>query len=168
LVEFLESFGDEVVQTMEPADFAADWIVAYGYRRRIDKEILNGFPRRAINLHISYLPWNRGADPNLWSFLEDTPKGVTIHYLDGNIDTGDVIAQRTLNYSESDTLRTTYRRLSEMIESLFREMWPVIREGKVNSLPQLTYHRSGDKDRYMHLLPAGWDTPIKNILGKGR
>jgi len=34
------------------------------------------------------------ADPNVWSFIEKTPKGVSIHYLDAGIDTGDIIAQK--------------------------------------------------------------------------
>ena len=43
---------------------------------------------------MSYLPWNRGADPNFWSILEDTPKGVTIHIMDESIDTGDILYQK--------------------------------------------------------------------------
>ena len=27
-----------------------------------------------INMHISYLPWNRGFSPNIWSFIDNTPK----------------------------------------------------------------------------------------------
>ena len=173
LIEFLEDNGDEVVQSIEPLtdDMLKDidFIISYGYRRKIAKEVTDRFVGRAINLHISYLPYNRGADPNLWSFLEDTPKGVTIHYLDGNIDTGDIISREEVQFDfEADTLRTTYTRLSDTIEALFCRTWPEIRAGKVNSLPQLTYHRIRDKDAYEHLLMRGWDTLIKDILGKAK
>ncbi|HBK53166.1 MAG TPA: formyl transferase, partial [Syntrophomonas wolfei] len=29
-----------------------------------------------------------------------------------------------------------------------------------------SYHRSKDKDKYLYLLTKGWDTPIRNIIGK--
>ncbi|HUX61123.1 MAG TPA: formyltransferase family protein, partial [Ignavibacteriaceae bacterium] len=86
MIEYLASYGDEVTQTMEPMTDEIlqdkDFIVSYGYRNIIGKPVLDKFQGRAINLHISYLPWNRGADPNLWSFFDNTPKGVTIHFLD--------------------------------------------------------------------------------------
>ncbi len=172
LIPFIESFDDEVTQTIEPLNDeileGIDFIISYGYRHIIKKPILEQFKDRAINLHISYLPWNRGADPNLWSFLEDTPKGVTIHYLDDGIDTGDIITQDEIEYYPDDTLKTTYKRLSETIESLFKLYWADIRTGNINSLPQLTFHRSKDKEKYQHLLSKGWDTPISEILGKAK
>jgi methionyl-tRNA formyltransferase len=173
LTEFLEANGDEVVQSVEPLTDemleGIDFIISYGYRRKIAKEVTDRFKGKAINLHISYLPYNRGADPNLWSFLEDTPKGVTIHYLDGSIDTGDIIAREEVPFElKRDTLRNTYKRLSDTIEALFCRQWPAIRAGNVKPMPQLTYHRIRDKDAYAHLLEKGWDTPIKDILGKAK
>ena len=91
--EFLLSFGDEVTRTEEPLESGmkclehVDFIISYGYRHILKKDLIEMFPRKIANLHISLLPWNRGADPNLWSFLEDTPKGVTIHYIDCSVDT---------------------------------------------------------------------------------
>ena len=46
-------------------------LISYGYRFIIDKYVINHFGDRAINLHISYLPWIF-FDPNLWSFVDDT------------------------------------------------------------------------------------------------
>ena len=40
-----------------------DFLICFGYRYIISKEILSYFHEKAINLHISYLPWNKGADP---------------------------------------------------------------------------------------------------------
>lgn len=173
LIEFLQSNGDEVVNSYEPITSemleGIDFIVSYGYRRKIEKFVLDQFPQRAINLHISYLPYNRGADPNLWSILEDTPKGVAIHYLDGNIDTGDLLVRQGVEFDlENDTLRTSYKRLSETIEALFCRHWLEIRDGKIHALPQLTFHRVADKDKYHSILEKGWDTPIRDIIGKAK
>ena len=49
-----------------------------------------------INLHISYLPYNKGAHPNFWSWVKNTPKGVSIHLISEKIDAGDIIFQKKL------------------------------------------------------------------------
>ena len=100
---FIESKGDIVYKTSGLVSIALlvkqqiDFIVSYGYQYRLSKRVLDQINYRAINLHISYLPWNRGADPNLWSAVEDTPKGVTIHYIDDGFDTGDILFQKAIN-----------------------------------------------------------------------
>ena len=58
-----------------------DLAVSYTYRYLIPEEILQAFHFNVVNLHNSFLPWNRGADPNLWSILGDGPRGVTLHYV---------------------------------------------------------------------------------------
>ena len=40
---------------------------------------------------MSFLPYNRGSHPNFWSFVENTPKGVSIHEVSNGIDDGDII-----------------------------------------------------------------------------
>jgi len=178
LIPFLESFNDEIIQTIEPLTDEiienVDFIISYGYRHIIKKDIINKFPDKIINLHMSYLPWNRGADPNLWSFLENTPKGVTIHFMDEGIDTGNIIIQKEIKYNfEVDTLKSTYEKLSKTIEELFKYNWEYIKKNVLISMPQLivyyesTFHNSKDKEKFEYLLTAGWDTKIKDIIGKG-
>ena len=177
LIDFLSSFEDEVAIREAPlADGSEclcniDFIISYGYRYILQKDILDKFSNKAINFHISLLPWNRGSDPNLWSFLEDTPKGVTIHYLDYGIDTGDILGQQEVNYVPEDTLRTSYERLSKTIEELFRRVWLNIRSGKQKSIPQLkggSYHRLSDRATFEHLFTKDWDTPVADLIGKAK
>ena len=61
--------------------------------------------------------------------LEATPAGVTIHYIDAGVDTGDVIAQREVALADDDTLATAYAKLQDAMAALFREQWPAIRAG---------------------------------------
>ena len=148
-----------------------DFIVSFGYRYLIKKEIVNKFYNRAINLHISYLPWNKGADPNLWSFLDDTPKGGSIHFIDHELDEGDILCQYKIEYSDNDTLRTTYEMLIKKMEDLFIKYWDKIVTGKIIGIQQTdigTYHKMADKKKYEYLLIDGWDTPVKDILGKAK
>ena len=144
------------------------FVVSHGYRVILRADILDRLPDRIINLHISMLPFNRGADPVLWSVLEGTPLGVTIHYIDVGIDTGDVIAQRPVQWSENDTFASLYDRCTEDLARLFREQWPAILAGTCDRRPQNhpgTVHRIGDRQRVDHLLHNGWDTPIAPLLG---
>ena len=76
-------FEHSVKTTEEPinVDFLKesnfDFAISYRYRYLIKKEEIAFFKGNIINLHISLLPWNKGADPNLWSFLDNTPRGYT-------------------------------------------------------------------------------------------
>ncbi len=148
---------------------AAEFLVSYGYRYILPGGVLRRFPGRAINLHVSLLPWNRGADPNLWSFLEDTPKGVTIHAMEEKVDRGPVLCQKEISFREEKTLKTTYERLSSEIEGLLRSEWPLLRSGGVAPRPQApggSFHRSEDKKIYEPLLTLGWETPVASLVGK--
>jgi len=112
-------------------------IVAYNYKYILGGEVINYPPLGCINLHISYLPWNRGAHPNLWSFLEDTPKGVTIHYINECIDSGDIIVQKEIDIDpEKETLRSSYMKLHEEIQKLFKENWIMIKNSRIKRMPQ--------------------------------
>lgn len=171
MMEFLTRSGDCIIHKEELLTerdlLGVDYIVSYGYRYMINKRIIQAFYRKAVNLHISYLPWNKGADPNLWSFLEDTPKGVSIHYIDAGLDTGEIIAQKAIAYTCNDTLKTTYTRLKNGIEDLFCENWDKIRANTVVAKRQRfsegTYHKSTEKNQYEYLLVDGWDTKV-NVL----
>lgn len=161
---------DEVDQTDQPLDrlHGPDWIVSHGYRHILSREIVRQLRGRAVNLHVSLLPWNRGADPNLWSFVDNTPKGVSIHYIDEGVDTGPLIAQRYVTPFAHDTLRSSYMRLQSNVEDLFRMLWPAIRAGRRRGYRQVdggSYHRRADRERVQHLLTDGWDTPVANLSG---
>ncbi len=137
-------------------------IVLHHYRHILSPEDLMRAPL-IINLHASYLPWNRGAHPNLWSILEDTPKGVTIHRVDAGLDTGPIYAQERVEPQLGDTFRSSYDRLETEISALLKNVLPGILSGDAKPLPQRglgSIHRSSDLAKVWGMLPFGWDTPI--------
>ena len=172
VLAFLRTSGDEVVATEKPLGVAhleelkPDLIVSHGYRHVLPADVVELVRDRAVNLHISLLPWNRGADPNVWSWLDSTPKGVTIHFIDEGVDTGDVIAQREVAMSADETLASSYAILQDAIVELFRETWPDIRAGRAEGRPQEgsgSTHRLRDRDEWSRLLTGGWDTPVSAL-----
>lgn len=177
LIEIIRESSCEVLEYVKKFDRSllitekVGFVVSYRYRHIINKDIIDYMNGRIINLHISFLPWNRGCDPNLWSFLEDTPKGVTIHHIDEGVDTGDIIVQKQIFFSsEVDTLATSYKRLNQEIVELFRQQWPAIMRGESQRRKQPedgSFHRMKDKKKFEYLLiEKGWDTPVKELIGK--
>jgi methionyl-tRNA formyltransferase len=165
---WLRQQNETVTVTSAPVgpDAAADFLVSYGYRHILRRPVLERFPGRAINLHVALLPWNRGADPNLWSFVDDTPKGVTIHHLDEGVDTGDIIVQRQVAMDADETLRSSYQKLQLAIEQLFHQHWPLIRAGRAPRLPQRgpgSSHRLRDREAILPALTLGWETPVLQL-----
>ncbi|WP_220348052.1 formyltransferase family protein [Thalassotalea euphylliae] len=177
IMAWLERQGECVEQTSEKLSLTwlksqkFDFLVSYGYRHILRPEVLALFPQRAINLHISYLPWNRGADPNFWSFFDNTPKGVTIHYIDQGLDTGNIIAQQQLEFNvDTETLASSYDKLCAYIEALFTEYWLSIKSLSCPNIPQVgtgSYHAAKDLAVLKPLLIKGWDTQIKPIVEAG-
>ena len=102
----------------------------FGHILRAD--ILDLFPAGVINLHPAYLPYNRGAFPNVWSIIDRTPTGVTLHYIDARVDTGDLIAQRQVAISPTDTGGSLYGRLERACNDLFEGTWPHIAAGEAS------------------------------------
>ncbi|WP_169783783.1 formyltransferase family protein [Campylobacter curvus] len=143
LADFLRNNGQILLQTMDKIDEnfvlkeSIDFIVSYGYRYIVSGEILRHFPKRAVNLHISLLPYNKGADPNFWSFVEDTPKGVSIHYMDSGLDTGEIIAQKEVKFDiQNETFASSYNVLQATIQRLFMDVWSDIKSLRANSHAQ--------------------------------
>jgi methionyl-tRNA formyltransferase len=131
------------IEELEP-----EFVVVYNYRSIIKEDVINLLGNRIINLHTSYLPWNKGSSPNIWSFIDDTPKGVTIHRLEKGLDKGKILLQKELFFDEEkETLCTTYEKLNEEIVNLLCENWEDIKSGKVPFKVQEgegSYHRTAD------------------------
>lgn len=166
---FLESFGT-VTQTedkLSPSELSEyDWVVSYGYRHILTRQHIDSCSNPIINLHISYLPYNRGADPNFWSWLENSPKGVTIHKIDSGIDTGDVFVQKEVTFDGSETLASSYQMLKDEIENLFINNFESIVKGTILPRKQQgkgSFHQKKDFELYKNLLTDGWNTPVNSI-----
>lgn len=149
-----------------------DFLLSYGYRHKIPAAILDFFENRSANLHISFLPFNRGVDPNLWSFVENTPSGVSIHRISQDIDCGEIIVQKKISFDlRKETLASSYQFLQGSIQELFLENWEAIAQDRALSFPQKTggtHHQSRDREKLSSILTEGWDTPILKLHEYGK
>lgn len=161
-------YSDEI--NLEKLDeLKPNLIISYNYRFVIKKNVITHMKNKIINLHISLLPWNKGASPNLWGFLENTPKGVTIHQIDNGLDTGNIYLQKEVFFDEAkETLRSSYIKLHEEIQMLFRENWDKIRKNEILSEPQSgngSFHFMRESEEIENIVDI-WDMPILDLKEK--
>lgn len=152
----------EMVEQLSPS-----FIVSFNYSHLISQQVLQLMPGRVINLHTSFLPFNRGASPNFFSFWEDTPKGVTIHLVDKGLDTGDILCQRELALNEAqETFASAYDKLMAAIKELFKENWEEIKAGRLTPRAQAgegTYHRKRELEAIREAHPFVWEDNIADF-----
>lgn len=121
----------------------------FGYILR--QEFLDIIPLGCINIHPALLPYNRGANPNIWCIVERTPAGATLHYVDAGVDTGDIICQSRIQVAATDTGETLYHKLNQACLDLFKENWALIRAGEARRTAQSpqegTVHRVRDVEK---------------------
>lgn len=141
-----------------------DLIISFGLREILSPRDIEDCRAPILNIHISYLPYNRGAHPNFWSWYDETPVGVTIHRIDSGLDTGPIALQRLVDIDDGKTtFRQSHQALITEAESLFLDNLDSLIKGDWEEIPQKvggTYHKKND-------LPIGflgWDQIIKEEI----
>lgn len=171
LFEWLKQNGHEVIlrsdvltkSWCEAQQF--DLTVSYTYRFILPEEMLSALHHNAVNLHNSFLPWNRGSDPNLWSIVENTPRGVTLHYIEAGLDKGAIIAQKLVPLLPDDTLKTSYDRLDLAAREQFCQAflwysyWPQMKKQPLNGG---SYHSTKDGALFRQMIES-YDMPVKEF-----
>ncbi|HRY85839.1 MAG TPA: formyltransferase family protein [Candidatus Omnitrophota bacterium] len=129
----------------------ADVAISVLFDYILKPDFLALFPKGVLNLHPALLPYNRGQYPNVWSIVENTPAGTTLHYIDAGIDTGAILAQKKVLMEPVDTGKTLYQKLEKASLDLFKESWPRFIRGKLKAKTQKnkkgTYHRTLDVNK---------------------
>jgi methionyl-tRNA formyltransferase len=115
-----------VMRRLEP-----DYVIS-GYYPRIFKDEILSLPRYGcINIHPTGLPRFRGLSPYFTHVLfGDTHNRITMHWLNPGIDTGDIIAQAATEILPEDTGFTSGHKNTEAAGRMFREYWPLVKEGR--------------------------------------
>lgn len=112
-------------------ELSIDLVVLAGYMRIISPVLLQAFPKRIINLHPAYLPSFPGKQSILDAYEAGVSEtGVTVHYIDEGIDTGEIIRQEKVLIEKSWTLEV----LEEHIHALEYRMFPEVLKTVVNSI----------------------------------
>jgi methionyl-tRNA formyltransferase len=134
----------------------SDFILSFGFRKIINENFIKKIKKPIFNIHLSYLPFNRGAHPNFWSFIEKTPAGVSIHKIDKGIDTGNIILRKkiyfNINLNKFSTFKKTYNYLFLEAEKLFKKNFDKIYNKKYKKIlnnSKGTFHYKKDLPKWM-------------------
>lgn len=125
-----EAYEAEIVKELQTRQ--VDLIVLAGYMRLITSTLLAPYEGRIINIHPSLLPSFPGVDGIGDAFRYGVRvTGVTVHYVDGGMDTGPIIAQRAAAIATDDTLDSLAAKIHDIEHELYPQVIGMIRAGHV-------------------------------------
>jgi methionyl-tRNA formyltransferase len=122
----------EWVRSLEP-----ELNISMSYDQILRRPIIDSAPSGFINCHAGKLPCYRGRNVINWAIINNEKEiGLTVHYVDEGIDTGDIILQRTVPITFEDTYETVLAKVRNSFPDLLAEAVGLIEKGKVGRQPQ--------------------------------
>jgi len=103
-----------------------EWVILAGYMRVVKEPLLSAFPNRIINIHPSLLPAFKGLrawEQALAAGVKET--GCTVHFVNRDVDAGEIIAQERVPVLEGDTPESLHAR----IQAAEHELYPAALAG---------------------------------------
>lgn len=112
-----------------------DLIVLAGYMRLIGPTLLQAYEGKIINIHPSLLPAFPGKDAIGQALAAGVSQtGVTVHYVDAGMDTGEIIAQQSVEVLPGETRET----LQDKIQQVEHELYPTVVKMLLNGMKEAT------------------------------
>jgi methionyl-tRNA formyltransferase len=145
---------------------ACDLHVSMSFNQIMKVPILGSAPEGFINCHAGALPFYRGRNILNWAIINGESRfGVTVHYIDPGIDTGNIILQRFSNITDQDTYGTVLEKAVELCARSLMDALEMIYADEVTIVRQDTLHPVGsyfcarrDGDEWID-----WQWPSKRI-----
>ena len=134
--------SDEFIE--QARSYSCDLFVSMSFNQIFRKEIINVPRLKTINCHAGKLPFYRGRNILNWAIINDeTEFGITVHYIDEGIDTGDIILQNTYPISDQDDYSTLLSIAHEECATLLVRAIKQIQTGKAIRINQEEIHPIG-------------------------
>lgn len=114
---------------------------SFGCRSIIKKEFISRFNGLVFNNHDEYLPRNRGGGAGTWEILNNNKvSAVTIHWVDEEIDAGDIAIQNVFEYpSEKFYPIDIFKIKVSYNEQLGKDFLDLIESGEISKISQKNY-----------------------------
>lgn len=106
-------------------EFAIDLIVLVGWMRILSPWFVRKWKKKIINIHPSLLPKYPGMDLDVHQAVLDAGEkesGMTIHYVDEGVDSGEIILQKTVDIAPGETKES----LKEKVQELEKKWYPAV------------------------------------------
>jgi methionyl-tRNA formyltransferase len=143
------------------------WVTDYRYL--LPASLLSAVPLGVVNLHPSLLPKYRGRAPINWAILNgETTLGLTAHFVDEGMDTGDIIEQIRFELREDQDVGDALELLYPLYYEISRRVLHYFHDGQVPRLPQdhsqaTVFPRRRPEDGLID-----WNQPAKRVRDLAR
>ncbi len=124
--------------------YNCDLFVSMSFNQIFRTEIINIPALKTINCHAGKLPFYRGRNILNWVLINDEQEfGITVHYIDEGIDTGDIILQRVYPITDEDNYSTLLETAYKECAVILHESIKLIQTEKVKRIKQSEIHSVG-------------------------
>lgn len=164
-VHLTERVGSDTIELVRHA--APDVIVVNSWYTWMPPELYQLPPHGTLNLHDSLLPKGTGFSPVLWSLISgESQIGLTIHRMDENLDTGDILVQHALPIGPRDTGTELVERGIDLIPGALKEALTALESGTAEWRPQnkaerTYFHKRSERDS---LIDWNWPAEVLERL----
>ena len=138
-------------QSVNSKDFASRYLrtpyslfVSMSFNQIFRSPLISFPAKTTVNCHAGKLPFYRGRNILNWVLINDESEfGITVHYMDSGIDTGDIILQSSYPITDDDDYKTLLSRAYGACASLLCEAVRQIIDGTASRTPQAEIHGTG-------------------------
>jgi len=125
-------------------NYKADIFVSMSFNQILKKEVINIPEKGFINCHAGALPFYRGRNVLNWVLINDEKEfGVTVHYIDEGIDTGDIILQEKSLITDDDSYKTLLGKAIDLCDKTLYKALLNILNGENQRIKQEEIHPVG-------------------------
>jgi methionyl-tRNA formyltransferase len=144
-IDYFKCENVNSVDSLKKIDsYNCDILVSMSFNQIFKEGIINLTQNKIINCHAGKLPFYRGRNILNWVLINDESEfGITVHYVDKGIDTGDIILQRTFPISENDNYSSLLNVAFTECANILYDSLVLFVDNKVNPVVQNTIHYLG-------------------------
>ena len=174
IIQFLKKKRHKVFNTNDKITFnyikknKIGFIICSGYPYKINSKIVYLFKNKIINLHPALLPHGKGVGSLLFCIINQHQLGISIHYIDKDFDTGDIILEEYVPPKMNETFRNYYTRLLDKLNNLLFKNFTLIINDQITTKTQ---KRTIENEFYTRLrsevviefFDLTYDIPVKKL-----
>jgi len=145
-------------------ELAPDVGVANNWRTRLPRELFSIPKYGTVNLHDSLLPKFTGFSPVIWSLISGAGQtGLTAHFMDDELDTGDILLQRSVEITPTSTGTSLVYDTLDLIPDVLEDALDAIENGTATPVPQDLSQRTFFHKRSARDSLVDWSWPAADI-----
>jgi len=125
-----EDYDKEIIKELEKKNI--ELVVLAGFMRLLSSYFINKYKNKILNIHPALLPAFKGTHGIKDAFDYGVKKtGVTVHFVDEELDHGPIILQESVAIKEGDTLESLEEKIHKVEHKLYPEAIRLFVEGKL-------------------------------------